>query len=108
MDPESIQEVVLQRQEVEQQVVVVPRDQASERSGDGVEDEVVCGRDNGGENNAGVDHANANCRKPLPAHPALASEGHAGDGETDEERVAEMERRHGSCRSCQHCSILDA
>lgn len=96
MYPQRVEEVVLQRQQVLQAAVEVPRKDAYDGTSDRVEDEVVRRGDDGGEDDGRVDHARARDRDALPAHPSAPPEGHRGDGEAYEEGVAEVEGRHSS------------
>ena len=88
--------MILKRQQVQQEIVRVPGKDAGKRPGNGIQDEVVRSRNDGGEDDGGVDHADAHDGETSPAKAAAFPQGHRGDGEADEERITEMERWHGS------------
>lgn len=93
-----MQEPVLNGEEVEKHVVELPGDQASASARYRIQNEVVGSRDDGSKDDARVDHAGENGDKSLPAEAALSPEGNGGNGETNEERVSEVEGGHGSCK----------
>lgn len=93
--PDSPQKVVLDWQEVEEQAVELPGKKAGNSTGNGVQDEMVGGSNNGGQDNARIDHADGNNGQSLPPKLSRASEGNGGDGESNKEGVAEVKRRHG-------------
>lgn len=96
MHPEEVQEPVLNGEEVEKHVVELPGNQASASSGYRIQNEVVGSRDDGGKDDARVNHAGENGDKPFPPEATMSPEGNSGNGEADEKRVSEVEGGHGS------------
>lgn len=95
MDTHRPQEVVLEDEKVQEDAVGIPRDTAYNGAGDGIEDEMVRGCDNGGQDDRGVGHAQAHDGETLPRGRSQAGDGERRDCQSDKKGVSEMERWHG-------------
>lgn len=90
VDAQGVEEVILKRQQVQEQPIQVPSQQASGGTGDSVEDKVVGGGNDGSEDDSGVNHANEPNSYPPPAEIPCLSQGHSGNSQADQEGVSKM------------------
>lgn len=105
MQPQHIQKVILNRQQVQQPAVQVPREDAGNRARHGVEDKVVRRRHDGRQDDERVEHAGGDDGEAAPAQVSALAKRDCRDGEADEERVAKVQGWHGGC-SKSHVSFL--
>lgn len=96
MDPDQAQEVIFDGQKVEQDPIIAPCDKAGGSTSHGVQNEMVGGGNNSGEDDGGINHADSNDSNAPPAQSARLSQGNGCNGESDKEGVSKVERRHGS------------
>lgn len=107
MDADEREEVVLDDAQVEEEAIGVPGNATDNSASDGIEDEVVRGGNDGGEDESRVGHAASDNGNAFPGARAEAVDGQRGDGQADEERVAEVERGHGSCLHVRGVGSID-
>jgi len=118
VDPDNPEEPILQRQEIQEDVVAEPRNGAHHAAGHGIQDEVVGGREDGDEDQRGVEGPQEDAEEPPSGWQIdLRRQGQVGlveegepearrgvvsgaqrdcrDRQADQQGVAEVEGRHG-------------
>lgn len=112
MDAHQAEEVVLEREEVQQHPIETPTQPADQSAGNRIEDKVVGGGDDGDKDGERVQEAEGKAQKTAPrgnSQPegpsqsraqngasVLRGERDCHNGKTNHERVTEMQGRHGS------------
>jgi len=99
MNPQRAQKPILNRQEIQQHPVQIPRENTRDGTGHGIQNKVVRRRDDGRQDHARIYHAEADDSDPPPREPAASlAQGNGSDGQADEEGVAEVEGGHRGYR----------
>lgn len=96
VNPHNPQEIVLKNTQVQQKAVRVPSNAANHRSGNSIQDEVVGGCNNGREDECWVRHAQNTDSHALPGIGSNSVDGERGNCQANKERVAKVQRGHGS------------
>lgn len=105
VNPHNPQEIVLENTQVQQKTVCVPSNAANHRSGNSVQDEVVGCCNNGREDECWVRQAHNSDSQALPGVGSNSIDGESGNCQANKERVAKMQRGHGSYQSNEVSSL---